>query len=59
MRFTAICSDGYTVDCILFGKAHDYKEKIYGGMPVDLIGTVDWQEWRGRKKVQFTVEDIR
>lgn len=59
VRFTAICSDGYTVDCILFGKAHDYKEKIYGGMLVDLIGTVDWQEWRGRKKVQFTVEDIR
>ncbi len=59
VRFTAICSDGYTVECVLFGKAHDLEDKIYSGLPVDLIGTVDWQEWRGRKKVQFTVEDIR
>lgn len=59
VRFTAICSDGYTVECVLFGKAHDLQEKIYSGMPVDLIGTVDWQEWRGKQKVQFTVEDMR
>lgn len=59
IRFTAICSDGYDVDCVLFGKAHDYEEKICSGMPIDLIGTVDYQEWRGKKKVQFIVEDIK
>lgn len=58
IRFTAICSDGYAVDCILFGRAHDFEEKIYSGMPVNLIGTVDCQEWRGRKRIQFVVEDI-
>lgn len=58
-RFTAICSDGYAVECVLFGKARDFEQKICGGMPVDLMGTVDWQEWRGRKKVQLIVEDIK
>ena len=58
-RFTALCSDGFTVDCVLFGKAHDFEEQLYGGYTVDLIGTVDWQEWRGRERVQFTVEDIK
>lgn len=57
-RFTAICADGYAVDCVLFGKAQDYTDKLYGGMPVDLIGTVDWKEWRGRSQVQFTVDTI-
>jgi single-stranded-DNA-specific exonuclease len=59
VRFTAICGDGYTVDCVLFGKAHDFEDKIYGGGCVDLIGSIDWQEWRGKKRVQFTVEEIR
>lgn len=58
-RFTALCSDGFTVECVLFGKAQDFEEQLYGGYTVDLVGTVDWQEWRGRKRVQFTVEDIK
>lgn len=59
VRFTASCSDGYAVECVLFGKAKDLEDKIYSGLPVDLIGTVDWQEWRGTERVQFTVETIR
>lgn len=58
-KFTAICSDGYAVECVLFGRAREFEEVLYGGYTVDLVGTVDWQEWRGRERVQFTVEDIR
>ena len=58
VRFAAVCPDGHSVDCVLFGKAHDLEDKIYGGEPVDLIGSVDWKEWRGVKQVQFTVETI-
>ena len=57
-RFTAVCEDGTYVDCVMFGKVLDYEEELYGGMPVDLIGTVDWKEWRGSEQVQFTVETI-
>ena len=58
VRFTAVCEDGAYVDCVMFGKVPDYEEELYGGMPVDLIGTVDWKEWRGSEQVQFTVETI-
>jgi single-stranded-DNA-specific exonuclease len=57
-RFTAECEDGTSVECVIFGKVPDYEAELYGGMPVDLIGTVDWKEWRGRQQVQFTVDSI-
>lgn len=57
-RFTAVCEDGVSVDCVIFGKAQDFEEELYGGIPVDLIGTVDHKEWRGSEQVQFTVESI-
>lgn len=57
-RFNAVCEDGTVVECVLFGKVPDYEEKLYAGDPVDLIGTVDWKEWRGREQVQFTVDAI-
>lgn len=58
VRFVAACTDGTTVECVLFGKAKDLAYKIHSGEPVELIGTVDWKEWRGRAQVQFTVESI-
>ncbi len=57
-RFTAVCEDGSCVECVLFGKAQELESKLYKGAHVDLIGTVDWKEWRGNQQVQFTVEDI-
>ena len=57
-RFAAICADGAAVECVLFGKAKDLADKLHGGKPVELIGSIDWKEWRGRKSVQFTVETI-
>ena len=57
-RFKAMCEDGTSVDCVIFGKVPDYEELLYGEIPVDLIGTVEYKEWRGREQVQFTVETI-
>lgn len=58
IRFLATCRDGYGVTCVLFGRARDYAQVIYGEKPVDLIGTVDFQEWKGNKSVQFIVESM-
>ncbi len=58
IRFLAICQDGCQVACVLFRRAKDYEKAIYGGKPVDLMGTVDFQEWKGNKSVQFIVESM-
>lgn len=58
VRFNAICADGYQVECVLFNRAKDFQQQIYSGMPVDLTGSVDFQEWRGHKKVQFNVDNM-
>lgn len=58
IRFYAVCADGFGVECVLFNQAKDLESLIYGGMPVDLTGSVDFQEWRGNKKVQFIVESM-
>lgn len=55
IRFLATCQDGASVECVLFNRAKDYEHLIYGELPVDLTGSVDFQEWRGKKSVRFTV----
>ncbi|MCB6994602.1 single-stranded-DNA-specific exonuclease RecJ [bacterium 210820-DFI.6.37] len=57
-QFQAICADGYQVECVLFSRAKDFQRQIYSGMPVDLTGSVDFQEWRGHRKVQFNVDNM-
>lgn len=58
IRFTALCRDGYSVECVLFNRAKDLEAELYGNVPLDLTGCVDFQEWKGNKKVQFTVESM-
>lgn len=58
IRFSALCQDSVTVECVLFNRAKDLEDLLYGDRPVDLTGCVDFQEWRGNKKVQFIVEDM-
>lgn len=58
IRFLAAGSDGALVECVLFNRAEDFQDLIYGDKPVDLIGAVDFQQWRGEKKVQFHVESM-
>ena len=58
IRFLAVCQDGFGVECVLFNRAKDFQQQLYGDSCVDLAGCVDFQEWRGNKKVQFTVETV-
>ncbi|MEG2323800.1 MAG: single-stranded-DNA-specific exonuclease RecJ [Anaerovoracaceae bacterium] len=58
LRFTAKCPDGALVECILFGKAQEVVDIIYSDNLVNLTGSVQFQEWRGKKKVQFLVDTM-
>lgn len=58
IRFLATCSDGARVECVLFNRAEELREFLYGQAPVDLTGFVDFQEWKGNEKVQFTIEAV-
>ena len=54
--FAAGCDS--QVECILFNKASEYMDLITCGDSVDIIGTIDVNEWNGRKTIQFKTEDI-
>ena len=58
MRFYAVSQDGKSVECVLFNRAEDFKQMLYGEASINLIGSVDFQEWRGNKRVQFNVESV-
>ncbi len=58
IRFFAECGDGAQIECVLFNRAKELEPILYGGQTVDLAGTVDFQEWKGEKRVQFTVEAV-
>lgn len=58
MRCTAVCPDGSRVKCVLFNKAKDYEALLHGELPVTLIGSIDCQEWKGNKKVQFMIDIV-
>jgi single-stranded-DNA-specific exonuclease len=58
IRFTASCADGYDVPCVLFGRAKEFESLIFSGLPVNIIGSMDFQEWKGNKRVQFQVDTI-
>ena len=65
VRFYASGGSGISVgmrqsaECILFRKAQEKKHLICSGRPVDLTGTINIKEWRGRESVQFVIEEIR
>ncbi len=58
-----VCGDnpGVTynyVNCVLFRKAKEMTDILTGGEPVDLIGSISYQVWKGKEKTQFMVEEI-
>ena len=59
LRFTATAPDGIPVNCVLFSRADDYKDIIFGTDRIDVAGELDINEFRGEKKLQFRVKDIR
>ncbi len=57
-RFIAAGDYGKGAECVLFKKAQDLKEMLLGGEPLDITGTVEFQKWNGRERVQFIIEEI-
>ncbi len=46
------------VNCILFRKAREKAQALTSGVPLQLIGSLNCQLWRGTERVQFVVEEI-
>lgn len=58
-RFTAVSRTGTRADCVLFRKAQEWRSLLCSEEPVDLIGTVDVQQWQGRTRVQIMIEEMK
>ncbi len=59
IRFTAVTDDGVPLPCVLFGRADEYKDIIFGAERIDVAGELDINEFRGERKLQMRVRDIR
>ncbi len=59
IRFTALTDDGIPLQCVLFGRADKYKDIILGAQRIDVAGELDINEFRGERKLQMRVRDIR
>ncbi len=46
------------IDAIGFGKGYLYNEISYG-IPVSFVGDLQINEWQGKKKAQFMIEDVQ
>lgn len=50
--------DGYTVECVAFFAADEYKELVFEEPLCDLIGRIAVNEFRGRRSAQLIVDRI-
>lgn len=57
-RFFAQSPGGNKVECVLFKKAQEMKNVLFGNERVDVTGIIDLQKWNGRERIQFIVEEI-
>lgn len=57
-RFTAVSESRGMVSCVLFNRAQEKKNVIWGNEPVNVTGTLNIQSWQGRERIQLTVEEI-
>jgi single-stranded-DNA-specific exonuclease len=46
-------------DGIAFGLGADWGEPVLSGEPVDVLFTLDENEWNGKTTIQLMIEDIR
>lgn len=58
-RFVASSRSGAQADCVLFRKAQEWRSMLCNGEPVDLIGSIDVQQWQGQTRVQLMIEEMR
>jgi len=57
VRFMAICPGATRLQCVLFNRAKEFDE-FFTAEGVNLIGSLDCQEWRGVKRIQLIVDEI-
>ena len=57
-RFLAKSPYEKAIECVLFKRAQELKEMLLNGMHLDVSGTIEFQRWNGKEKVQFIVEEI-
>ena len=58
-RFTAVSQAGARADCVLFQKAQEWRSLLCSEEQVDLIGSIDVQQWQGRTRVQLMIEEMK
>lgn len=58
-RFVAVSQTGAKADCVLFRRAQEWRSLLCSGEPVNLIGSIDVQQWQGRTRVQLMIEEMR
>lgn len=44
--------------CILFGRAQEYKDILESGSSIDIVGNPDINVWNGRENIQFMIKNI-
>lgn len=59
LRFVATTADGIPVSCVLFGKAKKYTDFMRNGACVDVAGELEVNEFRGERKIQIRIRDIK
>ncbi len=47
-----------SIRCICFGRAAEYSDMIFGRETVDIIGTIEINEWNGIRNIQMNVKQI-
>lgn len=59
VRFFAVGENGQRLQCVMFNKAQDYDFEEMKFTPVNILGTLECQEWQGKKRLQFLVSEIQ
>jgi len=59
LRFNATAADGIAISCVLFGRADEYVDFVRDGAIVNVAGELEINEFRGEKKLQMKIRDIK
>ncbi len=58
MRFTAVDSEGDSINCVLFNRADEYADILLGGDNFEILGTIETQYWNGSRRIQMIVSHV-
>lgn len=58
LKFVVQDSKADSMECILFNKGKDYRDKVDEGTGLDIFGSPIWNEWNGKKNIQFVVNHM-